>query len=164
MRLFLTIEAQNCTENGLAKILKETIDELKFLTDASKDLESKNNYGTEFRQIAIIPSCMDDGFWNALGWKERKQIWRKKGEADIRLRMNYDRFMKETPKNQRLLFVDIIVKSIRVVKDRSKGDFRGDELIRDILLALNVSPDELKQLNTGENTGDGSPAQNESDN
>ena len=147
MRLYLTIEAQNCTENGLAKILKETINELSFLTDESTDLENQTNYGTEFRQITIIPSCMDDRFWNILGWNERKQIWRKKGEADIRLRMNYDRFIKETPKIQRLLFIDIIIKSINIVQERSKGDFKGNELIRDILVALNVSMEELKQLN-----------------
>ena len=146
MRLFLTVEAQNCTENGLSKILKETNDELFFLTDKSVDLENENNYGTEFRQIAIIPSCVDDEFWNALGWKERKRFYRKKGEADIRLRMNHERFIKENKKNQRLLFVDIIIKSIRVVQENSKGDFRGDQLIRDILLTLNVSVDELNQL------------------
>lgn len=146
MKLFLTVEAQNCTDNGLAKILKRTNDELSFVTNESLNLESENNYGTEFREIAIIPSCVDDDFWNALGWRERKQIWRKKGEADIRLRMDYDRFIKETPENQRLLLVDIIVKSIRIVQDRSDGDFRGDELIRDILFALCVSEEQLKQL------------------
>lgn len=141
MLLILTIEAQNCTDNGLAEILKETNEKLSFLTD--KSLNSQYNYGTEFNEIAIIPSCVDDDFWNALGWKERKQIWRKKGEADIRLRMDYERFINETPKNKRLLFYDVIIKSIEVVIKRSKDDFRGEELINDILFALNVSKDEL---------------------
>ena len=151
MRLFLTIEAQNCSENGLANILKNTIDKLSFLTNESEALENNNYYGTEFREIAIIPSCMDDGFWNALGWKERAKVWRKKGEADIRLRMNYERYMKETQKNQTLMFYDIIIKSIQVVQAKSKGDFRGDKLIEDILSALNVSKEELIELNKGEN-------------
>lgn len=142
MKLFLTIEAQNCTENGLSKILKETNDKLSFLND-----EDTNDYGTEFQLIVIIPSCMDDEFWNALGWKERKKILRKKREADIRLRMDYDRFMKETYQNQRLLFYDIIVKSIQVVQERSKGDFRGEQLIKDVLIALNITKEELRQLN-----------------
>lgn len=150
MQLLLSIEAQNCTENGLAKILKETINELSFLTNEQIASEDQNNYGTEFQQIAIIPSCVDDRFWDALGWKERKQIWRKKGEADIRLRMDYDRFINETPKNQRLLFLDIIVNSIQIVQERSRGDFRGDALIRDILLTMNVSEKELQQLKTGD--------------
>ena len=96
---------------------------------------------------------MSDEFWNAMGWKERKQIWRKKGEADIRLRMNYNRFIKETSKNQYLLFYDIIVKSLKVVQELSKGDFQGEALIKDILLALNISEENLKDLNS---TGDGS--------
>ena len=146
MKLFITVEAQNCTENGLSKILKETIDKLTFLTDDSTDLENVNNYGTEFQLITIIPSCMDDGCWNALSWKERKQIWRKRKVADIRLRMDYERFMRETVSNRYLLFYDIIVQSIRAVQERSKGDFRGEQLINDILIALDITENKLKQL------------------
>ena len=83
----------------------------------------------------------------SLGLKERKQIWRKKKEADIRLRMDYDRFVQETPENQRLMFIDIIVRSIQVVQEKSKDDFRGNELIADILKALNITQDQLDQLN-----------------
>ena len=147
MRLNLTIEGQNCTENGLAKILKETTDKLNFLTDKTTDLENINNYGTEFKEISIIPSCMDDELWNTLCWKERKQIWRKRREADIRLRMDYNRFINETLENKRLLFIDIIIKSIQVVQEKSNGDFRGEDLIKDILLAL--------KKETEEKTGDG---------
>ena len=75
----------------------------------------------------------------------------KKREADIRLRMDYDRFMNETAPDKRLMFIDVIVKSIQVVQERSKGDFRGIELIRDILAALNVSTEEIEQLNRSMN-------------
>lgn len=144
MKLFLTLEAQS---EVLSALLRQTTRELSFVTDREAHLEDVNNYGTEFRLIAIIPTCVDDGFWNALGWKERKQIWRKKKEADIRLRMDYDRFVQETPENQRLMFIDIIVRSIQVVQEKSKGDFRGNELIADILKALNTTQDQLDQLN-----------------
>ena len=119
MRIFITIEAQNCTENGLAEIMREVDKELSFVTD--EKLEHIDNYGTEFQEIAIIPSCMDDNFWEILGWKERKQIWRKKKEADIRLRMDYYKFMKESYENKRLMFIDIIIKSIQVVQEKSKA-------------------------------------------
>ena len=144
MKLFLTLEAQS---EVLSALLRQTTRELSFVTDREAHLEDVNNYGTEFRLIAIIPTCVDDGFWNALGWKERKQIWRKKKEADIRLRMDYDRFVQETPENQRLMFIDIIVRSIQVVQEKSKDDFRGNELIADILKALNITQDQLDQLN-----------------
>ena len=145
MKLFFTVEAQNCTENGLAKILKETIDALRFLT-LEPSFSDRNKYGTEFQLISIIPSCMDDDFWNAVGWKERKQVLRKKGEADIRLRMDYNRFITETPENKRLMFVDIIIRSIEVVQERSKGDFKGDKLIHDILGAMDISLEQLQAL------------------
>lgn len=146
MELFMTIEAQVGAET-LSEILRQTKKELFFITDREAHLEDIDNYGTEFRILSIIPTCLDDEFWAASGWKERKQIWRKQKEADIRLRMDYYRFVKETPENQRLMFIDIIVKSIQVVQERSKGDFRGNELIADILSALNVTMEQLNQLN-----------------
>ena len=45
------------------------------------------------------------------------------------------------------MVVDIIVKSIKVVQEKSKEDFRGNELIGDILETLNVSQSQLDQLN-----------------
>lgn len=147
MHLLITIETQNGTENGLAQIMWDTICELKFVTDTQAGFEDINNYGTEFRSIAIIPTCVDDDFWDILGWKERTQIWRKKREADIRLRMDYERFIRETPENKRLMFIDIIVKSIKVVQEKSKGDFRGNDLISDILNALEVAQEKLDKLN-----------------
>lgn len=147
MHLLITIETQNGTENGLAQIMWDTICELKFVTDTQAGLEDINNYGTEFRSIAIILTCVDDDFWDILGWKERTQIWRKKREADIRLRMDDERFIRETPENKRLMFIDIIVKSIKVVQEKSKGDFRGNDLISDILNTLEVTQEQLDDLN-----------------
>ena len=106
MLLFITLEG-NSVE--LSKIMRDTIKKLSFVTKRGTGLEDVDNYGTEFRIISVIPTCLDDEFWEALGWKERKQIWRKKKEADIRLRMDYYRFIRETPENQRLMFIDIIV-------------------------------------------------------
>lgn len=147
MHLLITIETQNGTENGLAQIMWDTICQFKFVTDTQAGLEDINNYGTEFRSIAIIPTCVDDDFWDTLGWKERTQIWRKKREADIRLRMDYERFIRETPENMRLMFIDIIVKSIKVVQEKSKEDFRGNDLILDILNTLEVTQEQLDDLN-----------------
>lgn len=147
MLLILTIEAQNADENGLAEILRETEKALSFVTDSTQNLREKNNYGTEFKEIAIIPSCMNDKFWSILGWRERKKIWGKKGEADIRLRIDYERFVKETTENKRLLFIENIIKSIEIVSEYSKGDFESDKLITDILRALKVSKEDLNKLN-----------------
>lgn len=138
MHLFLTIEAQNAGSSGLADILREVTKDLSFVTNKDSGLENIDNYGKEFKSIAIIPSCVDDDFWRALGWKERVQIWRKKGEADIRLRMDYDRFMAEDYDNKKRMFIEIIVKSIRIIQSRSRGDFNAEKLIDDILIATKL--------------------------
>lgn len=143
MELFITIEAQKDVSEILRKMLLDIVCKLDFVTDKNAALQDINNYGTEFRLISVIPTCLDDGFWEASGWKERKQIWRKKKEADIRLRMDYYRFIEETPENQRLMFIDIIVKSIRIVQKKSMGDFQGEKLIDDILNALNIAEEQL---------------------
>ena len=146
VELFLTIEAQNATESGLADIMWDTKCQLKFVTDKDAGLVNINNYGTEFVSIGIIPSCLSQKFTDALGWKERKQIWRKKKEADIRLFMDYERFIKEPPEIKRLMYIDIIIKSIMVVQEKSQGDFKGKELIKDILKALSVTQEQLDNL------------------
>lgn len=141
MRLFLSIEAKKAEEIGLSNILSEVTNELSFITAKSADLESLNNYGTGFRTIAIIPTCVDDNFWNAIGWKER--VYARKGEADVRLRMDYERFVRETDQNKRLMFIDVIVKSIRKLKAKTTKDFDAEKLVADILSALNVKAEEL---------------------
>lgn len=61
--------------------------------------------------------------------------------------MDYERFIREIPENKRLMFIDIIVKSIKVVQEKSKGDFRGNDLISDILNALEITQEQLDDLN-----------------
>lgn len=146
MRLFITIEAQNAVSSGITQVVNDVNQKLSFITNNDKTLNNEDKYGYEFCLISIIPTCVDEAFWNALGWKERKQIWRKKKEADIRLRLDYIRFINETPDNQRLLFIDVIIKSIKIVQERSKEDFRGYLLISDILNALDVTQQELDSL------------------
>ena len=41
---------------------------MNFVTDPSKELKDKNNYGTEFKTISVIPSCISDYVWNIIGW------------------------------------------------------------------------------------------------
>lgn len=143
MRLFLSIEAQNAVESGLADILQEVNSKLSFVTNSDANIENIDNYGTEFCLVSIIPTCVDDLFWNSLGWKERTQVWRKKKEADFRLRMDYDRFLNETTSKKRLMFIEVIIKSIEMVQERAIGDFKGDLLIYDIRKALELDDDSL---------------------
>ena len=158
MKLFLTIEAQSdAIESGLREILDCVNAKLSFIIQNDAEFED-NDYGTEFKSIAIIPTCVNKQYWEILGWKERKQIWRKKGEADFRLKLDYDQFMRESPENKRLLFIENIVRSLEIIQERSKSDFKGEKLIEDILEKLNVTWDQIREIreHTGnEKTGDG---------
>lgn len=136
MRLFLSFEAQHATEIGIAKICWEINQKLSFVTNDTCDLENVNNYGSEFRIISIIPTCVDTSYLEILGWKERKQFWRKKKSADIRIMMNYEQFIKETYENKQKMFLETIIKSIEIVQKHSKDDFNGTGLIEDILMAM----------------------------
>ena len=119
---------------------------LDFITNAESKLEAVNNYGTEFISICIIPTCVSSGMLEALGWKERTLIKRKAREADIRLLINCEEFVKATPEMQRLIYIKTLIDSIEVIQQKSKGDFNGEKLIADILVALDVKKDDLDEI------------------
>ena len=70
MKLVISVEAQNAFEIGLGEILREVNESIKSINDNS--LVSESKYGNEFVSIGIIPSCMEEKMWTALGWKEKK--------------------------------------------------------------------------------------------
>ena len=82
MRIFIYAEVQN-----------EAIDLIELVNKIEATINDKiaskpnNYYGTEFESLYIIPTCVGDDYWEALGWSERKIISRKKREAEIRLRI-----------------------------------------------------------------------------
>lgn len=82
---------------------------------------------------------------------ERKFISRKNKEVDIRLRINYKKFVESDENQQFILYVKNIIDSIKVVNGRKKGDFNGEKLIDDILSTLGLSleklADELEKIN-----------------
>lgn len=140
MKLFISIEAERAEETGIDNIMTEVRKKLSFLS------EDTDAYGTEFSEISVIPVCVSEEMWQILGWKERKLISRKKKEADIRLKMDFQRFNKADAEEKYILFADIIVKSVLVVKEKSKSDFKGDKLVADILKSLNVTKGQLGSL------------------
>lgn len=130
MQLYLSVEGQNCTEIGLSKVLAETRNVLSSLLNKQNGINSK--YGAEFVLLTIIPTCVDDQTWQTLGWSERILLKRKRKEADIRLRINYEKFINADETQKKHIFIDIIKKSIHAIQERSKGDFNGNQLIHDI--------------------------------
>ena len=87
-------------------------------------------------------------------YKERKLIRGKLFEADVRLYVDYQRFIRgrfdieaEPYKQERLLLLlKNIVDSIMVLESWKKGDFQGEKLIEDILKAMNMKREDLEKL------------------
>lgn len=145
MRIFLSAEHEHKASLGYYNAWKVVEKKLQFVCEKNIGLEEDDTYGTEFEYVGIITIIIPKEMKEY--WKERKYISRKNRSADIRLYIDYERFIKETPKNQRLMYIENIIKSIEVLKERSKGDFKGDILIQDILDALNVTIEDLESLN-----------------
>ncbi len=145
MRLFLSGEVQERAYQFFFNIRNKIEEKLQFVCKENVGLEKDTTYGTEFEDIGIIsiivPQSIKD--W---GLKERKLIKRKAKEADIRLYIDYERFIKETPENQRLMYIKNILDSIDVVIERSKEDFKGEKLKQDILEALEVTMEDIQSL------------------
>lgn len=119
---------------------------------AAVDSLSGFDYGTEFESISVIPIIMPSEFHDS--YRERKLIKRKAKEADIRLYVDYESFvrcrsdMEREPfkSRRRLLLIKAIVDSITVVENGKKGDFQGIKLIDDLLRALKVEKEDLQNL------------------
>ena len=88
---------------------------------------------------------MEDRFLSS-EWKERRLIRYAKKDADIRLIMDYNKFVNADEKMRFLLYVKVIVDSIKVVDSKKRGDFQGNELISDVLDALKVKWEDVKDL------------------
>lgn len=75
---------------------------------------------------------------------ERKEINQEKSEGSRHsLIINHDDYLKGSPEKKRHMHIKTIIDSIKIVKEKSKGDFSGDQLIEDIVKALNVTMDQL---------------------
>jgi hypothetical protein len=140
MRIFVSGELDEKISHDFRQLFREA-DELL------KPLES-NDYGSEFEFIGIIPIIIDPrrGLFEAGFFKERKLIKRKAREADIRLRTDFDKFYAADHNKKRLLLVDNIIRSIRVIGEKSKSNFSSEKLIADILQVFNIKEEDLVGL------------------
>ena len=107
-------------------------------------LVENNDYGAEFESIGIIPTIMSDRFLD--GWKERRYISFIRKEADIRLFIDYNKYVHADDEGKILLYLKCIVDSIMVIEKRKRSDFQGIKLISDILHALKVKKEDLENL------------------
>ncbi|MCB2343325.1 Imm44 family immunity protein [Clostridium estertheticum] len=140
MNIYITGELDKQNSKEFLAIRKEIINKIEAL---------KNNYyGIAIEKISIIsilanltPELEQAGFF-----KERKLIKKKQKSADIRLRIDFNKFNNSDSSLKRLLVIKNIIESIRVVGSRVKEEFNAQKLEDDILIALDVKIDDINMI------------------
>lgn len=144
MKFFMSSEMDSRYDNfgeSLRRVRKEIEPVIK------KCLDDKN-YGSEVEDFAVICIIMKfDKQMEADGWfKERRLFKRKTKEADMRLRIDYDKFVRGDDNVKRLLLIDNVIRSIQELSKLAKKDFRAEELQNDILKAFNLNMEDLQAI------------------
>ncbi len=103
-----------------------------FFQERMKDIDL-SAYCDALDVIGIIPFSGPDKHMS--DWKERKYISWVRREADIRLRINFDTFVKSSREAQRAMVKEVIIKSLEIVKKKcaaKKLRFDIDQLLCDV--------------------------------
>lgn len=113
------------------------------IEDTIKPFIEERSYGEDVTDISIISVIIKPDLAKEGWFKERVLFKRKAKDADLRLRIDYDKFVKGNDETKRLLLIDNIMKSIEKLSVKTK-DFDSKKLQEDILSILNVTWEELK--------------------
>ena len=138
MDLFLSGEVEEKVFDSFIEHMRKADEKLKFLIE--------KDYGTECDNIAIITMILKPWIDGELMYKERRLIQRKSKGADMRIIIDFEQFMSASDDDRYLLYCKNIVDSFKVVRDRCKRDFRGQELIDDVMKALEVTEELLENI------------------
>ena len=105
-------------------------------------------YGNEIKDLSIIPIIIKfDENMEKEGWFKEKITFKKaKNQGDIRLRVNYDKFVNGDENIKKLLLIDNVIKSIRELSKKAKNDFNAKQLENDILKLFNITLNDLEKL------------------
>lgn len=96
------------------------------------DCLADKTYGEELVDIGIISIIMPEEFFEDNGYPERKLFKRKTKEADIRLRINYKKFICSSPDQRRQMYIDHIIQSLETLRHKVSKDYKFDDLINDV--------------------------------
>ena len=128
MTFFLSCEAQS----GGAGLLMH----YHRLTETRLNTLSDYNYGQELTNIAIITIFVPEDLYEDGSWRERKLFQHKSHCADLRLRLNYRKFLSASPDDRAVLYCVHILDSIETLRKKVSHDFRFDDLLHDVQTLL----------------------------
>lgn len=110
MRIFISGEVDKQAASFFREVRKEISDNIKIL-------ESKN-YGSNVERLGIIPiiTQMTPGIESA-GFFEERKLYKKK-EADIRIKIDYEKFVNSNFQTRKFLMLKNIIESIRWLNNK----------------------------------------------
>ena len=143
MDFFMSSESDSRFDN-FEEILREIRGDI---SRQLKDFLKDKNYGNGLSDISIMPIIIkiDENMEKEGLFKNRILYKQKSKEADIRLRINYDKFINGDKQVKRLLIIENIINSIREISKKVKEEFNAKKMEEDILNLFKLSIDDLDQ-------------------
>ena len=71
------------------------------------------------------------------GWKERRYFSRENKDADIRLRIDYKKFVRAKEKERKKIYMDHVLEVIRIAGTKAGKEFDTERLLSDVKNVLN---------------------------
>ena len=140
MKFYMSGEVDGKVGDIFGKLVNEIKPKLKTLED--------RDYGGEVDDLGIIPVIIDPrmGLLEKGFFKERRLFKRKAKEADFRLWIDFDKFYNADYEKKKLLILDNIIRSIKILGEKAKKDFDEEKLINDIYNLFDIDENKLKGL------------------
>lgn len=144
MKIFLGSETEG-RANCLLFPIRKTIDSLL-------DIIRKKNYGSALTDIGIFSIVMKEEMYDSGGYPERKYYSRVNGDADIRLRLNYNMFCNAKPEDRVEIYKRHILKAFVIAATKAKAadySFEKEALINDVEQLLELQEVQEKEKKKG---------------
>lgn len=122
--LFFSTEAEIPAGYFIVKILAPIAKKFNNLYDSKR-------YSDKIDSICIVAICTSLRLQNEGFYKERKYISYKKRYADIRLRLDYEKFLSSSDDERKAMCFNLVLEAIQIIQ-KKLPDFNGNLLSKDI--------------------------------
>ena len=95
------------------------------------DIKGKT-YGDNLSSIGVISIIMRDKYFEHGGYKERAYYNSKKKEADVRLRLDYNKFIRSNDVERKEMYIEHILTCIQIAGKKAGNAFDVDQLLFDV--------------------------------
>lgn len=96
-------------------------------------------YGQGLTKVGIISIILPDHFFEDGGYRERRLYSQKNKEADIRIRLDYNSFIRAKPIERKKMYINHIICSLKSIEQKLDKNFEFEKMIADISEVLGAS-------------------------